>query len=74
LIAADGRLYCLTDAGEVAMLVASPDAFKELGRFPLPKQSKKRKQSGKVWSHPVLSDGRLYLRDQEFVFCYKVAP
>jgi outer membrane protein assembly factor BamB len=74
LIAADGRLYCLTDAGEVAMLAATPDAFKELGRFALPKQSKKRQPSGKVWSHPVLSDGRLYLRDQEYVFCYKVAP
>ena len=59
-------------SGEVALLAASPDGYKELGRFTLPKQSTHRKPSGKIWTHPVVSDGRLYLRDQELVFCYKV--
>jgi outer membrane protein assembly factor BamB len=73
LIAADGRLYCLTaEKGEVALVEASPDEFKEVSRFVLPKKSALRKPSGKVWTHPVLSDGKLYLRDQEFVFCYTV--
>ena len=72
LICADGRLYVLTAEGEAALLDASPDRYKELGRFTLPKLSEHRKPDGKVWAHPALSDGKLYLRDQEFVFCYKV--
>ena len=72
LVGADRRLYVLTAGGEVALLDASPDAYKELGRFPLPKQSEHRKPDGKAWAHPAISDGKLYLRDQEFVFCYKV--
>ena len=73
LIYADGCLYCLSaEKGEVALLAASPDGYKELGRFPLPKQSEHRKPDGKVWTHPAISDGKLYLRDQEYVFCYKV--
>lgn len=73
LLFADGRLYCLTeDKGEVAMLDAAPTAYKEVSRFTLPKQSPLRKPRGKVWTHPVLADGMLYLRDQELLFCYKV--
>ncbi len=72
LIEADGRLYVLTAEGEAALLDASPDGFKELGRFPLPKRSEHRKPDGKAWAHPAISDGKLYLRDQEFVFCYKI--
>jgi outer membrane protein assembly factor BamB len=74
LIAADGRLCCLTADGEAALVEASPDGFRVVSRFPLPKMSAMRKPSGKVWTHPVISDGRLYLRDQEYVFCYRITP
>src|SRR5262249_19343557 len=73
VIWADGRLYCLgEDKGQVAMLAAAPTDYKMLSSFTLPKVSALRKPRGKVWTHPVLSDGMLYLRDQELVFCYKV--
>ena len=72
LIYADGCLYCQAADGEVALLAASPDGYKELGRFTPPKHSAHRRPSGKVWTHPVVSDGRLYVRDQELLFCYKV--
>jgi outer membrane protein assembly factor BamB len=75
LLYADGRLYCLSEksgTGVVAMLAASPDDYKEISRFTLPRASTIRKVSGHVWTHPVLSDGLLYLRDQELIFCYKV--
>ena len=71
-LAADGRLYVLTDEGTVAMLNASPRGYNLLGEFKLPKESKARKSNGRVWTHPSLSDGKLYLRDQELVFCYQV--
>ena len=73
LIYADGNLICLAEEkGEVALLEASPAEYKENGRFPLPKKSAVRKPRGKVWTHPVLSNGLLFLRDQELLFCYKV--
>lgn len=73
VIAADGRLYCLgEDDGTVVLLEASPKAWTESGRFELPKKSDKRKPSGKVWTHPVIADGKLYLRDQELLFCFDV--
>ena len=72
LIYADGCLYCQAPGGEVALLAASPDGYKELGRFRPPKESANRRPSAKVWTHPVVSGGRLYVRDQELVFCYKV--
>lgn len=73
LIYADGNLICLAEEkGEVALLDASPAGYKENGRFPLPQQSKLRKQRGKVWTHPVLSNGLLFLRDQELLFCYNL--
>jgi outer membrane protein assembly factor BamB len=72
VLAADGKLYILSEAGIVAMLEASPKGYKELGKFDLPTRAEKAKPSAKVWTHPSLSDGKLYLRDQELVFCYEV--
>jgi outer membrane protein assembly factor BamB len=73
VLAADGKLYVLEErTGVVGLLVASPKGYKELGRFKLPSQSKLRKEGGRIWTHPSLADGKLYLRDQELVFCYQV--
>ena len=27
---------------------------------------------GMVWAHPVVIGGKLYLRDQDLIFCYDV--
>jgi outer membrane protein assembly factor BamB len=73
LVYADGRLYVVSEEkGEVAMIEASPAKFNQLAKFVLPEQSKLRKPHGKVWTHPVISDGKLYLRDQELIFCYQI--
>jgi outer membrane protein assembly factor BamB len=70
---ADGMLYCLgEDSGDVVLVEASPGGWKEHGRFKLDPQTDQRKPSGKIWTHPVVSDGRLYLRDQNLLFCYDV--
>jgi outer membrane protein assembly factor BamB len=70
---ADGHLYCLTeDEGEVALVEATPKEYKEISRFELPQKSTLRKPGGRVWTHPVVANGCLYLRDQELLFCYKV--
>jgi len=70
---ADGMLYLLEESsGNVVLIEASPDGWKEHGRFKLEPQTEHRKPSGKIWTHPVVSNGKLYLRDQEFISCYDV--
>jgi outer membrane protein assembly factor BamB len=70
---ADGRLYCCAEkGGTVALVEPSPDGWKEKGRFTLPAESKKRQPSGGLWTHPVIANGRLYIRDQELLFCFDV--
>ena len=71
LVAADGHLYCYGQrTGAVVCVEATPAAFVEKGRFTIPQTSAKRKSSGGIWTHPVIADGKLYLRDQELLFCF----
>jgi len=70
---ADGMLYCLDEqTGTVVLIEASPEAWIEHGRFTLEPQTEIRSPSGGIWVHPVIANGKLYLRDQEFLFCYDV--
>jgi outer membrane protein assembly factor BamB len=72
--AAGGMLYCLDETnGDVVLAEASPDGWNERGRFQISPQTELRKPSGRIWTHPVVSNGRLYLRDQELVYCYDVS-
>jgi len=68
---ADGSFYCYSEKdGTVAKIEATPTAWKEQGRFKIPEVSPIRSKKGGVWAHPVISNGRLYLRDQELLFCF----
>jgi outer membrane protein assembly factor BamB len=70
---ADGRLYCVAEeGGTVALIDATPKGWTEHGRFQLPKTSSLRQPSGRLWTHPVIANGRLYVRDQELLFCFDV--
>ena len=71
---ADGRLYCRAESGgEVVLLEPSTKGWSEKGRFTLPKESDARRPSGRAWTHPVIADGKLYLRDQSLLFCYDIS-
>jgi outer membrane protein assembly factor BamB len=71
---ADGRLYCISeDKGEVALVEPTPEGYKEHGKFTLDPQSEQRSNRGKIWMHPVIANGKLYLRDQELLSCYDVS-
>ena len=70
---ADGMLYCLDEgSGTVVLAEASTKGWSEKGRFTLTPQTTLRKRDGRVWTHPVISNGRLYLRDQELIFAFEV--
>jgi outer membrane protein assembly factor BamB len=70
---ADGMLYCLEEkGGNVILAGASPVGWKEHGRFKLDPQAANRNPKGAIWVHPVIANGKLYLRDQEFIYCFDV--
>jgi outer membrane protein assembly factor BamB len=70
---ADGMLYLLDEkSGDCVLIEASPEGWKEHGRFKLDPQTSIRSSQGAIWTHPVISNGRLYLRDQDLIHCYAV--
>lgn len=70
---ADGHLYLYgEDDGLVTLIEASPEGWKDKGSFEIPMKTANQTPGGKKWTYPVVSNGRLYLRDQELLFCYDV--
>ncbi len=70
---ADGMLYLLDEkSGDCVLLEPDPSAWNEKSRFKLEPQSPNRNPKGGIWTHPVVADGRLYLRDQELIHSYAV--
>lgn len=69
---ADGRLYLHAESGEVALVEPSAEQFLEKGRF-IPVDPPKRSQPmEKAWAYPVVANGKLYLRDQDMLWCYDI--
>jgi len=64
---ADGCLYYRDENGPMLLIEANPKEYVELSRFTQPERSK-----AKAWSHPVIANGKLYLRDQNVLFCYDI--
>jgi outer membrane protein assembly factor BamB len=69
---ADGLLFLHGENGEVALVEASPDGYHEKGRFTPAEQPAKANGMEKAWAYPVASNGRLYIRDHESLWCYNV--
>ena len=73
IILADGHLYLYGEkTAEVGLVEANSKEWVEKGRFKLPETSQLLAPSGKNWTRPVISDGMLYLRDQDLLFCYRI--
>ena len=58
--------------GSVTLLEASTEGFRQRSQFTPAPQSEIRASRGKVWTHPVVAEGRLYLRDQDLIYCYRI--
>jgi outer membrane protein assembly factor BamB len=67
VVAADNKLYFRYQDGTMAMIGISPDKYELLGSFKLPTHE------GESWPHPVIVDGKLYIRDQDHLQCFDVA-
>ena len=66
LIYADRHLYCLGEEGVVGLVEATPAGYRETSRFEIPKGG------FPTWSPPVIADGKLYLREQDNLYCYNI--
>jgi outer membrane protein assembly factor BamB len=64
---ADGLLFYRNENGTMVLAEASPRGYVVRGRFHQPDRSGKN-----AWPHPVVANGRLYLRDQDVLLCYDV--
>jgi hypothetical protein len=64
---ADGRLYYRTEEGPMLLIEPSPKEYLERGRFEQPERSDKP-----AWAHPVIANGKLFIRDQDLLLCYDI--
>lgn len=67
VVFADGKILFRNENGELVWFKANPQRYEELGRFKQPDRSGRP-----AWSHPVIVDGRLYLRDMDKLLVYNM--
>lgn len=70
ILYADKRLYLHSEKGDLALVEATPEGYREKGRF-TPQGQPDRGRS-QAWTYPVLADGRLYVRDFGVMWCFDV--
>lgn len=69
----DGHLYVHWESSEVSLVEATPEAYREKGRFTPPNPpSATNGQPKLTWTYPVAANGRLYIRDLGTLWCYDV--
>ena len=51
----------------MALVAATPNGYELKGKFKI------ASHNGSSWQHPVIQDGKLYLRDQDELHCYDIA-
>jgi len=66
LVYADGLIYLLSEDGVVGLAEATPEGYRERGRFRIPQDSLP------TWAHPIVAGGHLFLRDQDTIYAYDV--
>ncbi len=64
---ADGMLYTLSEDMVMGLVAAGPDRFEVVSRFHLPDGGE-----GPSWAYPVVCGGRLYVRHDNYLYCYDV--
>jgi len=63
---AEGNLYIQSENNLVGLAEASPEGYKEKGRFQIADKGLPS------WAHPVISGGRLYVRNQDSLMAYDI--
>lgn len=67
LVYGEGMLYCLEEKGTMKLIKAQADKCEIVSRFKVPQGGK-----GMYWAHPVICNGRLYIRHSDKLFAYDI--
>ncbi|TWT58184.1 outer membrane biogenesis protein BamB [Thalassoglobus neptunius] len=67
VVAADGHLYFRYQSGEVSLVKATPEKFERVSEFTVPGSGGRPS-----WAHPVILEGKLYLREGNDLLCYDI--
>ncbi|MBN2412133.1 PQQ-binding-like beta-propeller repeat protein [candidate division KSB1 bacterium] len=67
VIFADGLLYCYSEKGEMALVKPDPEKLNVISVFRI------RKGTSQHWAHPVIHDGRLYVRHGDALMVYSIS-
>ena len=67
IIHADDLFYCYSDRGEMALVQANEKEFKVISQFDVPLGTMQH------WAHPVIDNGRLYIRHGNALMVYDIA-
>src|SRR5262249_13215912 len=65
--AADGMLYFHFADGTMVLARADPGDYTEISKFKVPGSGERP-----GWSHPVILDGKLYVREQDHISCFDI--
>ena len=65
VVLAGDHIIVLTEDGEVVLVRATPERHQELGRF--------QAIEGKTWNHPVVVDGKLFVRNIQEMAAFELA-
>ena len=66
MLLASGHLVITTERGDVVLVKATPESHQEVARFSA--------IHGKTWNTPAIDDGRLLVRNEREMACYRIAP
>jgi len=66
IIAAEGLMYIYDESGEVALVEPALNGFKKISGFKIPYGSAQH------WAHPVIENGRLYIRHGNSLMVYDI--
>ena len=67
IVYADGLFYCYSHRGEMALADADHKEFNLISSFNVPLGTKQH------WAHPVINNGRLYIRHGNALMAYDIA-
>ncbi|HEY3389007.1 MAG TPA: hypothetical protein VGK38_05510, partial [Prolixibacteraceae bacterium] len=66
LIYADNKFYCYNETGDVKLIKFENNKFEEISKFKVDKGTKEH------FSHPVISNGTMYIRHGKSLMAYDI--
>ena len=67
IVVVDSKIILRSESGPIALVELNPQTFKQISKFDQPNRSRAR-----AWPHPVVSNGVLYIRDQDILLAYNL--